>query len=138
MPGFSLSSFTRGGKYYGLFSTHDQADGSLKDPVEQPNAIATVNGEDRPSWPLAVAKLSKGRYAVSGTVPQSLAAGDIVHISAYITMVNGKQSATAISEFRIVDPDTDRPPPTEPPTGPPVVPGSAKTYILSVAEVKNE
>lgn len=86
--------------YIAQFTTQRSDTGARADADATPIATATRNGSDDESFALTVTQMDTGRYKVTGTIPESYAAGDVVQISVAAT-VNEVAGVAVIDSFVI-------------------------------------
>ena len=89
--------------YVGEFTTQRFDTGAATDADSLPTVTANKNGTDDATFSaaLTVAKIDTGRYKVTGTVPVTYAAGDVVNISVAAT-VNSVAGKAVIDSFVVV------------------------------------
>lgn len=87
-----------GDSYTACFCTSDFTTGASTNADSLPVAKANRGGGDDNGFTLAVANLDTGRYRISGSIPNSYAAGDNVNISVTAT-VNGVTDKAIVDAF---------------------------------------
>lgn len=87
--------------YTAQFTTQHPDTAVATDADNLPNAIATRNGTDDGTFTLTVTNLATGRYKITGTVPATYTAGDIVQIVVNATVAT--TAANAIVDQFIID-----------------------------------
>ena len=84
-----------------FIGTTNDATGAAADASATPTGTLTRNGVDDAAVSIIVTRLTSGRYAATGTVPVSYAAGDKCNVSFFAT-VNGVAGNASIGDF-VVD-----------------------------------
>ncbi|GEM_PF-3305258 len=90
--------------YTAQFTTQHPDTAVAIDADATPTATATRNGTDDGAFNLTVTLIATGRYKITGTVPATYSAGDIIQITVNAT-VNGTNATAVIDHFQI---DTKR------------------------------
>ena len=97
-------TYNAGANYYSEFTTQRFDTGAITDADSLPTATATKNGVDDGAFTLTCAKLSTGRYKITGTVP-SYTLNDVVQVSVLAT-VNSIPGGGIVDQFKIGYPQT--------------------------------
>lgn len=87
-----MASYKPGDTYARYFTTSDPATGAATDADSLPTVAAYHAGSGTGAFAPAVAKVATGLYSVTGTIPGTFAAGDVVNLvlAAVVGGVTGK------------------------------------------------
>ncbi len=86
--------------YYKVFTTVSPYTGAATDADSTPTATANKNGTTDAGFTLTVTNITTGVYKITGTVPSTYAAGDIVNVHVSAT-VAGVSTVKRVDTFRI-------------------------------------
>jgi hypothetical protein len=83
-----MAAYKPGDAYIKLFTTASPSTGGASNADALPTASLNRNGSDDSGVTLVVTNLDTGRYKISGVIPSSYAAGDVLNVTVTATVAN--------------------------------------------------